>query len=88
MVIVERQEAVEHFVEDDAEAPPVDRVVVLETKHHFGRHVLGCTVEDVGGSLARDAVLTVTETGQNHVTVSVDEDVARLDVAVHDAFPV
>ena len=40
VLVVEGRDPCEHFVDEDAEGPPVRGVVMAGTKEHFGRNVL------------------------------------------------
>lgn len=79
---VEGELADGEFHDGEAETPHVGLDGVLLALDALGRHVRGCADEGVGDGvdeLARDA-----EIAQLDEAARVDEDVGRLDVAVHD----
>ena len=90
----ERQFAGEHFVKDHAEGIDIGAVIDLERMLDLlGRHVVW-RAHDVSfhGEAKRIATqaedLGEAEVGDFHAPFAVDEDILRLDVAVHDAFVV
>jgi len=79
--VVEWGVARQHLEDEDAERPPVDRLVVGFGGDDFGRDIIGRTaqgVSDVGDFLCE------AEIGQLDVAVLVQQDVFRLEVPVDD----
>ncbi len=85
---VERRLAGQQLVEDDAERVEVGARVDLASLGLLGREVLRRADDRARlGHLAR-AGARDPEVRHLHAALAVDEDVVRLDVAVHDAVPV
>jgi len=71
----------EHFVDEYAECPVVDSLVVSLGEDDFGREVLGRAAEGVG--LVHND-FGESEVYQHAVSLGVDEDVLRFEIAVAD----
>lgn len=88
MLVVEGQRAAEQRVEDDAARPDID----LGTGVEFARDDLGCGI--VGAAAARAQKLAVhhhvaqAKVGDLDVQVRIEQQVLRLQVAVHHHVPV
>ena len=84
----ERHAPGEALVEHEPERVEVGAPVELAAAHLLGRQVLGRAHHHVvaGEIVVGDVeALGDAEVGEQHATVGGDEDVARLDVAVHEA---
>ena len=78
----------EALVQHQPERVQVGATIEAATAHLLGREVLGRTHHDVVAGevlVARFETLGDAEVGQQHPSVGRDEDVARLDVAVHES---
>ena len=71
ILIVERWEATEHFVEKSADRPPVDCLVVRQLLEDLGRGVLRSPANRRRHLVARTRHLRQPEIGDDHVTVRV-----------------
>jgi len=86
--VVERREPAEQDVENDAQAPEVDGLVVRLVFEHLGRHVTGRTARRRHGLAFGAAVLGQTEIRDLDGTVRFlrqIQQVLRLQVPVHNA---
>lgn len=77
VLIEEWRDAHEHFVEQDAQGPPVNRVVMSISVKHLRRKVLGCTAK-TSGQLPIANLGCQTEVSQEQVSISVEENVLWL----------
>ena len=78
IVITEGVDADEHFVDEDSEAPPVNRLAVAFLQKNLRSKVLGCSAERVGLAVYE---LGEAEVSQLQVTLFVDQQVFRLKVS-------
>ena len=79
VVVIERVNASDHLVSQDAQGPPVDRLAMALVEEHLGCQVLGRPTQSVS---ARLAVLGEAEVGQLQVALLINQDVLGLQVAV------
>lgn len=81
VVIVERIDASQHLVRENAQRPPVDWLTVALVEEHLGRQVLRRPAQCVS---ARLTVLGETEICELQVALLVNQDVFRLQISVDD----
>jgi len=72
----------DHFVEQNAQCPPVDRLGVTLTDQELGSQVFWCTAKRVGLFAIGHVELAKTEITQRNVPVAIEQDVFRFQVAV------
>ena len=80
---VERGQADEHLVEEDAQGPPVDVFSVAYAHDDLGREVLGSAAKRLG-LRARLVLLGETKVGEAHVACVIKQNIFGLQVAVDD----
>lgn len=83
----ERILAGQERIDENAERPPVDRVIVRLDAQNLGRHVLN-RAADRARALAQRQPFRQAEIDELHVATLVEQDVLHLDVAIDDALAV
>lgn len=73
----------EHFVDQDAESPPVNSHVVAILIKHLWRKVFGCAAETVGLSLFLVQHLCQPVVNDFDITLLVHKNVFQLEISVH-----
>jgi hypothetical protein len=81
VLVVKGVNAGQHLVGEDAEGPPVDGFAVALVEKHLGREVLRGATKSVGAGLA---VFGEAEVGQFQISILINQNVFRLEVAVDD----
>ena len=81
VVVVERVDARQHLIGEDAERPPVHGLAVALVQEHFGGEVLRRATQRIS---ARLAVLGETKVCELQVALLVDENILRLQISVND----
>lgn len=81
IIVDERSVASVHFINQDTEAPPVDRLGVTSVQQNFGSDVFGGSADSVS-SLLDDLGKTVID--KFEVSIFADHDVFGLQISVYD----
>ena len=81
VIIVKWVNTSDHFVGEDSQCPPVNRLAVALVEQHFRRKILGGAAESVSPCFA---VLGKAEVSQFQVAILVNQNVFGLEVTVDD----
>lgn len=83
VLVIKGRNAYYHFVDQDAQGPPVQGVVVARADDHLRRNVLGRAAERVGLRSVIDLVdLGQAEVGEEDVAIKAQQNVLGLEVPV------
>mmetsp|Transcript_20310 Transcript_20310/g.64899 ORF Transcript_20310/g.64899 Transcript_20310/m.64899 type:complete len:256 (+) Transcript_20310:89-856(+) len=89
LLVRERREPAQHLVDQNAQRPPVHRLVVARAVQDLGRQVVGRAAERVRASARVHVLLRQPKVGQLHGGArrrGGQQQVLRLEVGVNDAF--
>mmetsp|Transcript_21007 Transcript_21007/g.63140 ORF Transcript_21007/g.63140 Transcript_21007/m.63140 type:complete len:390 (-) Transcript_21007:239-1408(-) len=79
------REAGQQLVQEHAEGPPIDGEAVAAARDHLGRGVLRRAAQRPGAVRRRGEVRGEPKVDELEVALGVEDEVLRLEVAVHDA---
>lgn len=85
VLVIEGWDADDHLIDEDAEGPPVQGMVMAGTKNHLRRQVLRCAAEGVRLLPLRIFDLGEAEVRKEDVSIIVEQDILRLQVPVDDS---
>mmetsp|Transcript_114747 Transcript_114747/g.244858 ORF Transcript_114747/g.244858 Transcript_114747/m.244858 type:complete len:200 (-) Transcript_114747:2145-2744(-) len=86
-IVREGEVTADKFEEQDTQGPDVDLDAVAASLQHIRSHVVGCTDDGEGLTLALSKLLRDSKIHQLQIAVLVQHHIFRLEISVHDSSP-